>query len=127
MSMSSSKARQLGLRLAITMLCAGGSAICTSRALGETATATSASEATAEATGLDEIIVTGSRQAGMKASDSPAPLQILSAEALKAASGNPDLMSTLAQVVPSLTMQAFGFDMAGQTLLGRLVVTVFHK
>ena len=66
MSMSSSKARQLGLRFAITMLCAGASAICTSRALGETATATSASEATATAadTGaLDEVIVTGSRQA----------------------------------------------------------------
>jgi hypothetical protein len=75
MSISSSRARQLGLRLAITMLCAGGSAICTSRALGETATATSASEATADAAGLDEIIVTGSRQAGLKASDSPAPIQ----------------------------------------------------
>jgi len=120
MSMSSSKARQLCLRLAITMLCAGVSAICTSRALAETATATSTSEATAEASGLDEIIVTGSRQAGLKASDSPAPIQILSADALKAASGSPDLMSTLAQVVPSLTMQAFGFDMAGQTLLAKL-------
>jgi iron complex outermembrane receptor protein len=119
MSMSSSKARQLGLRLAITMLCAGGSAICTSRALGETATATSASEATAEATGLDEIIVTGSRQAGMKASDSPAPIQIVSAETLKQV-GAPDLMSALSQVVPSLQMQAFGFDMAGQTLQARL-------
>jgi iron complex outermembrane recepter protein len=65
---------------------------------------------------LDEIIVTGSRQSGLKASDSPAPVQILSAEALKAASGNPDLMSTLAQIVPSLTQQAFGLDMAQQTL-----------
>jgi iron complex outermembrane receptor protein len=123
MSMSSSKARQLGLRLAITILCAGGSAICTSRALGETATATSASEATATATdagSLDEVIVTGSRQAGQKAADSPAPIQILSAESLAAASGNPDLMSTLAQIVPSLTMQAFGFDMSGQTLQARL-------
>jgi iron complex outermembrane receptor protein len=120
MSVSSSKARQLGLRLAVTMLCAVGSAICSSRALAETATATSASEATAEATGLDEIIVTGSRQAGLKASDSPAPIQILSADALKAASGNPDLMATLAQVVPSLTVEAFGGDMANQTLLAKL-------
>ena len=120
MSMSSSKARQLGLRLAITILCAVGSAICSSRTLAETATATSTSEATADAAGLDEIIVTGSRQAGLKAADSPAPIQILSADSLAAASGNPDLMSTLAQLVPSLTMQAFGFDMAGQTLQAKL-------
>jgi len=120
MSMSSSKARQLGLRLAITMLCAGGSAICTSRALGATATATSASEASAtDAGALDEVIVTGSRETGLKASDSPAPIQIVSADALNQ-SGAPDLMSALSQLVPSLQMQAFGFDMAGQTLTARL-------
>jgi iron complex outermembrane recepter protein len=38
---------------------------------------------------------------------------------LKAA-GAPDLMSALAAVVPSLQMEAFGFDMAGQTLQARL-------
>src|SRR6202043_3157250 len=43
-----------------------------------------------------------------------------SSDALQKASGNPDLMSTLAQIVPSLTMQAFGFDMAGQTLQAKL-------
>ena len=42
-------------------------------------------------------------------------IQIVGAEALT--SGAPDPMSTL---VPSLQMQAFGFDMAGQTLLARL-------
>ena len=36
------------------------------------------------------------------------------------ASGGSDLMSALAQVVPSLQMQAFGFDMSGQTLQARL-------
>lgn len=70
----------------------------------------------ADSNALSEIIVTGSRQSGLKASDSPAPIQILSQEALQAASGNPDLMSTLAQIVPSVTQQAFGLDMAGQTL-----------
>jgi iron complex outermembrane receptor protein len=68
---------------------------------------------------LDEVIVTGSRQTGIKASDSAAPIQIVSADALKAA-GAPDLMSALSTLVPSLQMQAFGFDMAGQTLLARL-------
>jgi iron complex outermembrane recepter protein len=71
-------------------------------------------------TSLQEVIVTGTRQSGLSAAESPAPIQILSADALRAAAGNPDLMSTLAQIVPSLTMEAFGLDMAGQTLLAKL-------
>jgi iron complex outermembrane receptor protein len=73
-----------------------------------------------EAGTLDEVIVTGTRTSGMAVMDSPAPVQILSAEALKAASGSADLVSALAQVVPSLTMQAFGYDMSEQTLLAKL-------
>jgi iron complex outermembrane receptor protein len=115
MSMSSSKAQQLKLRLAIAMLCASASAIHSSAARADTATA----DATAQASSLDEVIVTGSRETGLKASDSPAPIQIVSADALKQA-GAPDLMSALSQIVPSLQMQAFGFDMAGQTLQARL-------
>ncbi|MGA2777134.1 MAG: TonB-dependent receptor [Steroidobacteraceae bacterium] len=68
---------------------------------------------------LEAVIVTGTRQTGIKAVDSAAPIQIVSAADLKA-SGSPDLMSALAQVVPSLQMQAFGFDMSGQTLQARL-------
>jgi len=71
-------------------------------------------------TELDQVIVTGSRESGLTAVDSPAPVQIISPEALKAASGNPELMSTLEQIVPSLTAQAFGNDMAGQTLQAKL-------
>jgi iron complex outermembrane receptor protein len=56
----------------------------------------------------------------LSAAESPAPVQILSTQALEAASGNPDLMTTLSQLIPSLTMQAFGFDMAGQTLQAKL-------
>jgi iron complex outermembrane recepter protein len=69
---------------------------------------------------LSEVVVTGTRQGGIEAVDSPSPIQILSPAALEAAAGNPDLMSTLAQIVPSLTMQAFGFDMSNQTLQARL-------
>lgn len=69
---------------------------------------------------ISEVVVTGTRTTGLLAADSPSPIQILSPEALKAAEGNPDLMSTLAQIVPSLTMEAFGFDMAGQTLQARI-------
>jgi iron complex outermembrane receptor protein len=81
---------------------------------------TAATDTAAETSDLQEVIVTGTRQGGLQAAESPAPVQILSAEALQAAAGNPDLMSTLAQIVPSLQMQAFGFDMAGQTLMARL-------
>jgi iron complex outermembrane receptor protein len=88
-----------------------------------TAVPTSASRAAEAAadtdTALNEIIVTGSRVTGIRAADSPAPIQIVSAQAL-VNSGAPDLMSALATLVPSLQMQAFGFDMAGQTLQARL-------
>ncbi|MGH7227427.1 MAG: TonB-dependent receptor plug domain-containing protein, partial [Gemmataceae bacterium] len=74
----------------------------------------------APANTLDQVIVTGSRQSGVTAADSATPVQIIRPEALKAASGNPALMAALAQIVPSLTMQAFGNDMAGQTPQAKL-------
>ncbi|MGB6310570.1 MAG: TonB-dependent receptor, partial [Steroidobacteraceae bacterium] len=70
--------------------------------------------------GLDQIIVTGSRQSGLRAADSPAPIQIIGSEALKTAAGSPDLLTALAQVVPSFVMQAFGNDLAGETLQAKL-------
>jgi len=79
-----------------------------------------AAEASADTdAALNEIIVTGSRVTGIKVMDSPAPIQLISSQAL-AASGAPDLMGALSALVPSLQLQAFGFDMAGQTLQARL-------
>jgi iron complex outermembrane receptor protein len=69
---------------------------------------------------LEQIIVTGSRQSGLKAADSPAPIQIISAEALKTIGASPDLLTALAQVVPSFVMQAFGNDLAGESLQAKL-------
>jgi iron complex outermembrane recepter protein len=69
---------------------------------------------------LAEVIVTGTRQSGLEAADSPVPVQILTPAALEAAAGNPDLMQTLAQIVPSLQAQGIGFDMSNQTLQARL-------
>ena len=69
---------------------------------------------------LNEIIVTGSRERDITAANSAAPVQILSAGALQRAGGNPGLVNTLAQLVPSFTAQPFGNDMAGQTLQARL-------
>src|SRR5712692_3361149 len=106
------KEQSVTLRTAIAALCAAA-ALQAPQALADTATAADTESS------LDEVIVTGSRETGLKASDSPAPIQIVSAETLKSA-GAPDLMSALAAVVPSLQMQAFGFAMAGQTLQARL-------
>jgi iron complex outermembrane receptor protein len=68
---------------------------------------------------LQEVVVTGTRQSGLTVASSPAPIQIVSGDALQS-SGAPDLMSAMAQLVPSLQMEAFGFDEGGQTLLARL-------
>ncbi|MFT4047307.1 MAG: TonB-dependent receptor [Solimonas sp.] len=75
--------------------------------------------APAAAAGVEEVIVTGTRKTGMQASDSPAPVQVLSAETLKSA-GPSDLIGSLAAMVPSFTAQAFGGDMANQTLSAKL-------
>jgi iron complex outermembrane recepter protein len=102
------------LRAAIAALCAAA-AMHSSQALAVDAETPAAADSS-----LDEVIVTGSRQAGLKASDSPAPIQIVSAETLQNSASTGDLQSTLGQLVPSLTIQAFGFDMGGQTLLAKL-------
>jgi iron complex outermembrane receptor protein len=69
---------------------------------------------------LHEVIVLGSREPGITAADSAAPVQIIGARALETAAGSPRLMSALAQTVPAFTLQAFGNDMAGQTLQAKL-------
>jgi iron complex outermembrane receptor protein len=118
MSLSLTKTRFVGPRVAIAALFAGAIALHPTVAPADTATATA--DAPAEAARLEEVIVTGTRQSGQKAADSPAPIQILSAEALKNASGNPDLMSTLSQIVPSLTINAIGGDAGGLSLQAKL-------
>jgi iron complex outermembrane recepter protein len=116
MSLSSSKAQALALQLAIAALCVGAP---TRPSIASPADAETPA-GPAEAGALDEVIVTGTRQSGQRAADSPAPIQILSAEALKNASGSPDLMSTLAQIVPSLTINPIGGDAGGLSLQAKL-------
>ena len=118
MSLSLTKTQSVALQVAIAALCAGAVASHSTVALGDTATASS--DTAAEAGRLEEVIVTGTRQSGQKAADSPAPIQILSAEALKAASGSPDLLATLSQIVPSFTANAIGGDAGGLSLQAKL-------
>ncbi|MHB8477711.1 MAG: TonB-dependent receptor plug domain-containing protein [Steroidobacteraceae bacterium] len=91
--------------------------LCSAAAM--TASAADTGAAADSAGSLDEVIVTGTREVGVKAADSAAPIQIVGAAQLKSA-GAPELMSALVTLVPSLQMEAFGFDMSGQTLQARL-------
>src|ERR1700682_3259412 len=77
-------------------------------ASAQIAAANTTTEASSE--GLEEIVVTGTRQTGLRAADSAAPIQILSAEMLARSATQPDLIQTLAAIVPSLTAQPFGID-----------------
>src|SRR6185503_9070392 len=83
-----------------------------------------AEEAEAEAASSTEpepetVIVTGTRATGLDEFTTTSPVQVLSAAELQSA-GRPDLMNSLANVVPSFTAQAFGGDMANQTLQAKM-------
>jgi iron complex outermembrane receptor protein len=86
---------------------------------GWAATATDATTAPNDENGLQEVIVTGTRQTGIVAADSAAPIQIIAGDALQA-TGQSNLINALAQLVPSFQAQAFGSDFANQTLQARL-------
>ena len=81
--------------------------------------ATAAAPAEAEEDTLQQVIVTGTRVKGIVAAESAAPIQIVGGEALQA-TGKVTLIDALAQLVPSFQAQAFGADMANQTLQARL-------
>ena len=67
----------------------------------------------------ETIIVTGTRRTGMVAEESPAPVQLLDSAMLEKV-GQPDLIQSLAQNIPSFTAQAFGGDTAALTLSAKL-------
>lgn len=67
----------------------------------------------------DAIVVTGTRRTGLRAADSPAPIEIVDADSLRHA-GRPDLVSALGAQVPSFTAQGFGGDASNLKLSARL-------
>jgi iron complex outermembrane receptor protein len=112
MELKPNKARNGLFALTVTLL-----------AVGKVTADTPAAPSTADASDSEapaEVVVTGTRVSGIAALDSPSPIQVLSPAALQAASGNPDLTSALAQIVPSLSMNAFGADTAALTLQAKL-------
>ena len=84
------------------------------------ASTTASAAMTMEAADITEtVIVTGTRASGIDALTSSSPVQVLTSEEITSA-GRPDLMNALANMVPSFTAQAFGGDMANQTLQAKL-------
>ena len=83
-----------------------------------------AADATVDATdsngALSEVIVTGTRVSGIKATDSPAPVQVVDSTQLAKSSSTPDLNHTLATLVPSLQVTNFGGDLSALTLQAAL-------
>ena len=68
---------------------------------------------------VSEVIVTGTRQTGLRASDSPAPIEVVSSGAL-IRTGATDLAQSLTQNVPSLNINTTGGDIAALTIQAAL-------
>jgi len=66
-----------------------------------------------------EVIVTGTRRTGIEAVESAAPVSVIDSSALKRV-GQPDLIQSIAQNIPSFTAQGFGGDTANLTLTAKL-------
>jgi iron complex outermembrane receptor protein len=76
--------------------------------------------AIAQTPGADEsVIVTGTRITGLTAADSAAPIMVVGADTLSH-TGEPDLISALAQNVPDFNAEATGGDTGNLTLSARL-------
>jgi iron complex outermembrane receptor protein len=97
----------------------GVSAIALTAAISSPALAQTA-EAQKSPTGeVEAIIVTGTRQAGIKAVDSAAPIQVIGSSQLTK-TGSTDLASILQVAVPSFNTQTNGGDAAGVHVLAAL-------
>jgi iron complex outermembrane receptor protein len=88
-------------------------------ACASAAQAADAAAATNSGATVSEVIVTGTRQTGVRAVDSAAPIQVVGGEALKNV-GQPDLIQTLSQNLPSFNAQGYGADTAQLTLSAAL-------
>ena len=79
-----------------------------------------AADAASSTTGeVSEVIVTGTRQVGVKAEDSAAPIQVVGARNLTL-TGATELAQSLATSVPSLNFQANGGDAAAVNIQAAL-------
>ena len=73
----------------------------------------------ADSSSVEEVIVTGTRQTGVKAVDSAAPIELVGSAAL-VRTGSTDLASVLETSVPSLNIQTTGGDAAAVSIQAAL-------
>ena len=71
------------------------------------------------ANSVSEVIVTGTRQVGVKAEDSAAPIQVVGSRSLTL-TGNTELATSLATSVPSLNFKANSLDSAAVNIQAAL-------
>ncbi len=76
--------------------------------------AAGASSTEAASDPLDEVIVTGTRETGHKASDSATPIEVISGESLQSI-GQTDLRDALEQLSPSIARESFNTNSAALT------------
>ena len=81
--------------------------------------AASAVQAADDVATVESVIVTGTRQTGVKAADSAAPIEVVGGEALKR-TGSPDLTTALSDSLPSFNVQPYGADTAALTVSAAL-------
>jgi iron complex outermembrane receptor protein len=77
-------------------------------------------ETSSPSNSVSEVIVTGTRQTGVKAADSAAPIEVVGAAALQQRTGATDLADALATAVPSLNVRQNGGDAAALTVQAAL-------
>ena len=75
--------------------------------------------ADAPSSSVSEVIVTGTRQTGVKAADSAQPIQVVGQSAFQHV-GEPNLQDVLQQNVPSFNAQQYGADTAALTVQAAL-------
>jgi len=97
----------------------GASALALTAALAAPLFAFAAEADKTAATEVEAVIVTGTRQTGLKAADSAAPVESIGAVALKRV-GQPDLIQALSQNLPSFNAEGYGADTAALTLSAAL-------
>ncbi|HEY2047847.1 MAG TPA: TonB-dependent receptor [Caulobacteraceae bacterium] len=105
----------LALLASTTTLHAEEAAAAAAAAAAPAASATSDSASS----DVEEVVVTGTRETGVKAADSAAPIQLVGHSQLLR-TGNPDLAGALTVAVPSLNIDTQGGDAAAVQVLAAL-------
>ena len=106
----------VGGKMMKTLLC-GTSSIALLSVAGAAYAQSAAPSASSSA--VSEVIVTGTRQTGIRAADSAAPIEVVGAGALTR-TGATDLAASLQQSVPSLNIDTTGGDIAALTIQAAL-------